>query len=123
MPKALVIDDNRHTADSLCQLLSLLDVDARPAYSPRSAILTMRESIPDIVFLDLNMPGVSGFEVLGYLKREPRMLNTPVVVVTAEEEHMTVKRAHQEGALAVIIKPASIEALEDVLKQANLMKG
>lgn len=118
---ALVIDDNRHTADSLCQLLSLFDLDARPAYGPRAAMLAFRELVPDIVFLDLNMPGVSGFEVLGFLKREPRLLNTPVVVVTAEEERITVNRAIQEGALAVIIKPASVEALEDVLQKANLM--
>jgi CheY-like chemotaxis protein len=120
MRTALVIDDNRHTADSLCQLLSLLDVVAQPAYGPRAAMLALRDFVPDIVFLDLNMPGISGFEVLGYLRREPRMLKTPVIVVTAEEEHLTVKRARQEGALAVIIKPASIESLEEALKAAQI---
>ncbi|MFZ6031463.1 MAG: response regulator [Chloroflexota bacterium] len=118
---ALVIDDNRHTADSLCQLLSLFDLDARPAYGPRAAMLALREAVPDIVFLDLNMPGVSGFEVLGFLKREPRLLATPVVVVTAEDETVTVTRALREGALDVIIKPASVEALEEALRKANLL--
>jgi DNA-binding response OmpR family regulator len=118
---ALVIDDNRHTADSLCQLLSLFDLDARPAYGPRAAMLALREVVPDIVFLDLNMPGVSGFEVLGFLKREPRLLSTPVVVVTAEDETVTVTRALHEGALDVIIKPASIEALEESLRKAKLL--
>jgi len=121
MTVALVIDDNRHTADSLCQLLSLFDLDARPAYGPRAAMLVLRDLVPDIVFLDLNMPGVSGFEVLGFLKREPRLLMVPVVVVTAEEEHLTVERAINEGALDVIIKPASIESLEDALKKALLL--
>lgn len=118
---ALVIDDNRHTADSLCQLLSLFDLDARPAYGPRAAMLALREVVPDIVFLDLNMPGVSGFEVLGFLKREPRLLATPVVVVTAEDETITVTRALREGALDVIIKPASVEALEESLRKAKLL--
>ena len=121
MPTALVIDDNRNTADSLCQLLSLLDVNAQPAYGPRAAMLALRGFIPDIVFLDLNMPGISGFEVLAYVRREPRLVKIPVVVVTAEEEHLTVKRAHQEGALAVIIKPASIETLEEVLRLAKIV--
>jgi DNA-binding NtrC family response regulator len=121
MVTALIIDDNRHTADSLCQLLSLFDLDARPAYGPRAAMLALREGIPDIVFLDLNMPGVSGFEVLGFLKREPRLLMVPVVVVTAEEERLTVDRAIREGALDVIIKPASVESLEDALKKAKLI--
>jgi CheY-like chemotaxis protein len=121
MVTALVIDDNRHTADSLCQLLSLFDLDTRAAYGPRAAMEALREAIPQIVFLDLNMPGVSGFEVLGFLKREPRLLMVPVVVVTAEEERLTVDRAIREGALDVIIKPASVEALEDSLKKAKLI--
>jgi CheY-like chemotaxis protein len=121
MPVALVIDDNRHTADSLCQLLSLFDLDARPAYGPRAAMLAMRDGIPDIVFLDLNMPGVSGFEVLGFLKREPRLLTVPVVVVTADGERITMERAKREGALDVIIKPASVEALEESLRKAKLI--
>jgi len=120
MHKALVIDDNRNTADSLCQLLSFLDMDARPAYGPRAAMLALQQFEPEIIFLDLNMPGVSGFEVLAYLKRDPRLSAIPAVVVTAEEERPTVQRAHQEGALAVIIKPASIETLENVLRLAHL---
>jgi CheY-like chemotaxis protein len=121
MPTALVIDDNRNTADSLCQLLSLFDLDARPAYGPRAAMLALKEAIPDVVFLDLNMPGVSGFEVLAYLKRDPQLLKTPVVIVTAEEERIMVQRVRQQGAVAVIIKPASMDSLEEALKIAKIL--
>jgi CheY-like chemotaxis protein len=117
----MVIDDNRMMADSLCQYLSLLDVRATPTYGPRAAMLAMRERLPDIVFLDINMPGVSGFEVLSYLKREPSLSKVPVVVVTAEGDAATAERAHQLGAVALIVKPATFEALEAALKAAQII--
>jgi len=120
MRTALVIDDNRHTADGLCQLLSLLDLEARPAYGPRAAIMALEEKTPDIVFLDINMPGLDGFEVMAYLRREPRLRHVPVVVVTADDQKSTAQRARQEGAVATIIKPATFEALEEALQAAQL---
>ena len=91
MTNALVIDDNRQPADILCQLLSLLDIEAIPAYGSRAAMLHLREQVPDIVFLDLSMPGVSGFEVLAYLRREPRLIHVPVFIVTSDDQPETAR--------------------------------
>jgi CheY-like chemotaxis protein len=121
MITAIVIDDNRETADSLCQLLSLLDIDAQPAYGPRAALEYLLRKVPDLVLLDLNMPGVNGLEVLGYLRREPRLMDVPVIVVTAEDERVVLQRAIKNGATAVIIKPAMIEELEVVLRKAKVI--
>jgi len=121
MITAIVIDDNRETADSLCQLLSLLDIDAQPAYGPRAALEYLLRKVPDLVLLDLNMPGVNGLEVLGYLRREPRLMDVPVIVVTAEDERVVIQRAIKNGATAVIIKPAMIEELEVVLRKAKVI--
>jgi CheY-like chemotaxis protein len=122
MITALVIDDNPGTADSLCQLLSLLDIEAQPSYGPRAALEYLLRNTPNLVLLDLNMPGVQGMEVLGYLRREPRLVDVPVIVVTAEEEHLVLQRALKNGATAVIIKPASIEELTAVLRKAKVIK-
>ncbi len=121
MIQALVIDDNTETADSLCQLLSLLDIEAQPAYGPRAALEFLLRKIPDLVLLDLNMPGVNGLEVLGYLRREPRLMDVPVIVVTAEDERLVLQRAMRKGASAVIIKPASFEELEKVLRKVKVI--
>jgi DNA-binding NtrC family response regulator len=121
MNKALVIDDQRAMADSVCQLLSLFNLEAKVAYGPRAAMLVLSEEIPDIVFVDINMPSLSGFEVMRFLKREPRFEKVPVVVVTADDSFETSVKAYQEGALAVVIKPASYEDLEKVLSQAKLI--
>ncbi len=121
MISALVIDDNTETADSLCQLLSLLDIEAQPAYGPRAALEFLLKKVPDLVLLDLNMPGVNGLEVLGYLRREPKLMDVPVIVVTAEDERLVLQRALRKGATAVIIKPASFEELETVLRKAKVI--
>jgi CheY-like chemotaxis protein len=121
MVTALVIDDNRETADSLCQLLSLLDIVAQPAYGPRAALEYMLQKVPDLVLLDLNMPGVNGLEVLRYLRREPPLMDVPVIVITAEDERFVLQRALRDGATAVIIKPAMIEELEAVLRKLNIL--
>ena len=121
MIKALVIDDVRQTADSLCQMLKLLEIDAHPAYGVRAGLMALNEVIPDIVFLDLNMPGLSGFEVLAYLRRDPRFENIPVVVVTSDDQPQTRQQARQEGALDLIVKPATFEAIEAALKAAKLL--
>jgi CheY-like chemotaxis protein len=121
MVKALVIDDNTETADSLCQLLSLMAIDAQPAYGPRVALEYFLREVPDLVLLDLNMPGVNGLEVLRYLRREPRLLHIPVIVVTAEDERFILQQSLRAGATAVVTKPASFEQLEGILRKANVI--
>jgi CheY-like chemotaxis protein len=76
---------------------------------------------PAIVLLDINMPGVDGFEVLAYLRREPRLAKVPVIVVTSDDEPQTSKRALDEGANVVIIKPAMADILEKVLKKVGII--
>ena len=121
MPDALVIDDNRQTANSLCRMLDLLGVPAEAAYGSRTGLMRLAEHVPDIVFLDINMPGVDGFEVLGYLRRQPELANTPVIVVTSDDQPETAKRAQELGVVALIVKPFSIEVLEDVLDMVELI--
>lgn len=121
MAKALVIDDNRDAADSLCQMLNFLGVPATPAYGPRAAMVHLRDWVPDIVFLDINMPGVDGFEVTAYIRRFPNMTGVPVVYVTSDDQPQTAQKASKTGALLVIIKPATIEAIEGALKKAGIL--
>ncbi|MEW5872515.1 MAG: response regulator [Chloroflexota bacterium] len=121
MKTALVIDDNQETADVVCQMLDLLDVDATAAYGPRVAMTLLKDFSPDIIFLDINMPGVDGFEVMAYLRRYPNLEHTPVVFVTSDDQPETVIKARKTGALLVIIKPMTFEALEATLRKVGLI--
>lgn len=121
MAKALVIDDHRDAADTVCQMLDLLGVEAQPAYGPREAMLRVRDFAPDIVFLDINMPGVDGFEVMSYLRRYPQTRDVPFVFITSDDQPETEHRVRKTGALLIIIKPITMEGLEKSLAKAGLL--
>jgi len=120
MATALVIDDNRATADSLRAMLRLLGVEAEVAYGPRAALYALERFQPDVVLLDLHMPGLEGYDILAYLRREPRLAEVPVLVVTSDAQPQTHRRARQTGALAVLVKPVTIEQLEAALRRAGV---
>jgi CheY-like chemotaxis protein len=122
MADALIIDDNRSTADALKQMLAVLGLQARVAYgsSPAMTVLS-RGFVPGFVFLDINMPGVDGTEILAYLRREPKLIPIPVFVVTSDDQPETRRKVMKLGATAMIIKPATIDVLENALKKARIL--
>ncbi len=122
MPSVLIIDDNRQMADSLAQIVTLLGVETRVAYGARSGILLLRQQTPDAVFLDVNMPGVDGFEVLAYLRRLPEMTDVPVIIVTSDDQPETAQKARETGVLSLIVKPASVDSIENALRAAGLIE-
>ncbi len=122
MTEALIIDDNRTTADALNQMLDVLGLKARVAYGSIAAMALLGSGFtPHFVCLDINMPGVDGTEILAYLRREPRLIPISVFVITSDDQPETRKKVMQLGATAMIIKPATIDTLEDVLKRARIL--
>lgn len=122
MTEALIIDDNRSTADALSQMLAVLGFKARVAYGSSAAMALLGTSFtPRFVCLDINMPGVDGTEILAYLRREPRLLPIPVFIITSDDQPETRRKVMKLGATAMIIKPATIDVLEDSLKKAKLL--
>jgi len=121
MPHALIIDDNRQMAENLRKMLRLLGVDAEVALGARTGIMNVVNA-PDIVFLDINMPGVDGFEVLRYIRRQPMLDKTPVVFITSDDQPETKRKALRMGAKALMVKPASIEGLEKILNELKLLR-
>lgn len=122
MNDAVIIDDNRTTADALLQMLTLLRIPGRVAYGSSPAISLLSTYTPSVILLDINMPGVDGLEVLGYLRREPRLLRVPVVVITSDDQPETRTRALRRGANGIIIKPATLEALEKNLRRVGILR-
>ena len=122
MSEALIIDDNRTTADALRQMLAVLGFKARVAYGSGAGMSVLGSGfIPTFVCLDINMPGVDGTEVLAYLRREPRLIRVPVFMITSDDQPETRKRVMKLGATAMLLKPATIDVLENVLKKAKML--
>jgi peroxiredoxin Q/BCP len=72
--------------------------------------------------LDITMPGVDGIEVLGFLRREPRLARVPVLVITLDDQPETREKAFRGGANGMIIKPATLDALEENLRRIGILK-
>ena len=122
MSEGLIIDDNRQTADALNQMLKVLGFKARVAYGSSPAMeLFSKGFVPNFICLDINMPGVDGTEVLAFLRREPQLMRVPVFVITSDDQPETRNKVMKLGATSMIIKPATIDSLEEALKLAKML--
>lgn len=121
LKEGLIIDDNRQTADALQQMLEILDLPARVAYGSSPAMSVLGVMIPRFVCLDINMPGVDGTEVLAFIRRDPRLNKMPVIVITSDDQPETREHVLKGGAQAMLIKPATIDALESAFKKAGIL--
>ncbi len=79
------------------------------------AWLRRGEALPDLILLDINMPGLSGLEVLEQLKTDTRFKRIPVVMLTSSELEDDVARAYELGASGYISKPSYLHDLRAVM--------
>ncbi len=113
----LVIDDDRRTAMFTADMLRLDGHIVAVAFGARSALHQLSEIIPDVVFVDMNMPSVDGLEICRYLRRDPLTARLPIIVISANAEDGYKKAAAAAGANDYIVKPAMIEDLNRVLEK------
>jgi two-component system response regulator len=73
------------------------------------------ETLPDLILLDINMPGLSGFDVLSSVKQHDRLRRVPVVMLTSSDLASDVARAYELGASGYISKPSYLHDLRAVL--------
>ena len=111
----LIVDDDRRTATNMADMLRLIGHTVHVALGPRSALHALNQVIPDVVFLDINMPGVDGLEVCRYLRREPATANVPIIIVSANGERAYKDAAKAAGANDYLVKPAMMDDLENAL--------
>lgn len=78
-------------------------------------LLAREVDLPDLILLDINMAGLSGFEVLSRLKSDPRLQTIPVVMLTSSELASDVARAYELGANGYITKPSELHDVRAVL--------
>jgi CheY-like chemotaxis protein len=78
-------------------------------------LMDQENPLPGIVFLDINMPMVSGFDVLKQLKAEPRLARIPVVMLTISQEEEDIIRSYDYGAVSFVTKTVRPENLLDIV--------
>lgn len=113
--RILVIDDNADAADTLVAILSLLGHDAVAAHSGPDGLLSAAARTPDVVFLDIGMPGMNGFEVAEAMRKMDGLEQTRIVALTAWRDDATRARAKSAGFDLHLTKPTSIERIEEII--------
>jgi DNA-binding response OmpR family regulator len=120
MPRVLLVEDERDLAGLLAQNLKLEGLDVRTVEDGREALGLVRSWVPDLVILDLMLPGLDGFEVLRGIRAHSREL--PVLILSARGEEQDKIRGFRLDADQYVTKPfALLELLERV--QALLRRG
>lgn len=103
-PKLLVVDDVEANIDILLEVLSE-DYAVRVAIDGPTALSSVRKALPDLILLDVMMPGMDGFEVCRRLKADPTTAEIPIVFLTAMHEDEDVTYGLDLGAIDYITKP------------------
>lgn len=119
MSYVLIVDDDHSAAASLADIVGLFGFTTQTVHSPRSAIQTIHNEVPSLIFLDMNMPGVDGLEVCRYIKRDPISLNVPVVFISAEDDPTVIQSAKDAGASGYLVKPIDIDKLEELVTRVT----
>jgi len=104
--RVIVVDDNADAADSLAQVLTLEGFDVRAYHDPVLALTGADEFMPDVAFLDLNMPGMTGIELGQRLRARPWGASLRLVAVTGMGQAADVAATRDAGFHAHVTKPA-----------------
>ncbi|WP_188056528.1 MULTISPECIES: response regulator [unclassified Sphingosinithalassobacter] len=106
--RVLVVEDNELNLKLFCDLLRAHDFAAEPVRDGREAVARAREFQPDLVVMDIQMPHVSGLELIQQMKRDAKLKTIPVMAVTAYAGREDEERIRAAGADAYVSKPISL---------------
>jgi DNA-binding NtrC family response regulator len=114
--KVLLVDDEKDFVNSLSERIQMRELDSKIAYDGEQALELVTDEIPDVVVLDLRMPGIDGLEVLERLKKNyPKV---QVIILTGHGSDEDEKVSKRLGAYDYLQKPVSIDKLIRSIKGA-----
>lgn len=111
MAKVLVVDDEPNIVLSLEFLMQQAGFEVTTAFDGESALMLVNENPPDLVLLDISLPGISGFEVLEQLRNQAAFKRLPIVMLTAHGREVEREKGLALGADDYITKPFSTRQL------------
>lgn len=115
--KVLLVDDEREFVQTLSERLLMRDMGSAVAYDGESALSMINEDEPEVMILDLKMPGIDGIEVLRRVKQTRPEIE--IIILTGHGSQADRKTCLELGAFAYLQKPVDIDLLTDTLKKAK----
>jgi signal transduction histidine kinase/DNA-binding response OmpR family regulator len=121
--RVLIVDDNVDAADSLAMLLRLQGQDVQVAHDGPSALEMAAAYRPEIVFLDIGLPGMDGYEVCRQLRQQPGMDKVRLIALTGWGQEEDRRRSREAGFDEHLVKPVDPAALEELLVGLQVRTG
>ncbi|UCC85349.1 MAG: response regulator [Gemmatimonadota bacterium] len=115
--KVLFVDDEEDFVRTMAERMEMREVGSEVALDGEQALQMLEDEVPDVMVLDLRMPGIDGLEVLRRVKQMyPEM---EVIIMTGHGSDRDEKEARRLGAFDYLTKPVDINHLMDVVRQAG----
>ena len=116
--RVLIVEDEPNIAEALRFILERAGYEVDLARDGEAALARLAESAPDLLVLDVMLPGRNGFEILKELRADPRHARLPVAVLTAKGQSLDRRTAEEVGANVFLTKPFSNQ---EVLERLRLL--
>jgi two-component system chemotaxis response regulator CheY len=121
MRQVWIVDDDAEMNRAIGLMLKMLDCEVLSFQGVRAAVQTLLTGkSPDLLLLDINMPEVSGLDMLEFLRRRKEWKALPVIMLSSEAAESLIDRTIEMGADSYLVKPVTIEELEKTM--ANVMQ-
>ena len=117
MARILIVDDSPTEMFKLTGMLEKHGHQVLQAGNGADGVALARQEKPDLVLMDIVMPGLNGFQATRQLTKDPETQGIPVIVVTTKDQETDMLWASRQGAKGYLTKPVDEDALTDKIKE------
>jgi CheY-like chemotaxis protein len=104
-PRVLVVDDDPLSRKLVARRLEILSAEILEASEGAEAFKLLNDNLVDLLLLDLEMPGMDGYDLLGCVRAVQALKHLPIVVLTGRDDRASLERALSAGATSYLLKP------------------
>jgi CheY-like chemotaxis protein len=117
--KLFLVDDDQDDIDLFAEALQCIDksIELSTAINGEDALIKLARTVPEIIFLDINMPKMDGWDCLMNIRRNDRLKDTPVIMFSTSSTSVSGTKAIRSGAAGYLEKPNSYVKLRDFLEE------
>lgn len=113
----LIIEDEEDAADMFAEMMRVSGYRVLKTSSSTPALTMMAAEKPDVVILDIMMPEISGLDILRQMRKDPALVNIPVVLVSAKSMPADIKHGMEAGASMYLTKPVGFTELKEAIER------
>ena len=115
--KILVVDDEEGFLSVIKEALEIREFEVLAARNAIEAGLELASRKPDLILMDMKMPGINGLQACTAIKKNPNTADIPLIVISAISDESEIKKAYKIGVAEYFIKPVDIEKLVRKIKE------